>query len=249
MKRKLYAPLLFLSLFTLPVFASNPGIWSGDLKPGLKNDWVFGIELGSISYFGDLTLHDTDPFNKLRFESKLAGGIILTKQLGNAFGVSGQLVYGHLTSDNAENRSFKTSVFEYSLRGSVDVIKLFHRNYVPRTGLYGFAGIGQFLFKTESHHYIEGIEHAAFHNTGVPEFVYFAGGGINYRFSELFSVAAELSIHQAQNDKLDNLVRNGDPDYYSLFTIGLNWTINDITNPFNAPDGKAYRDLGLTKRR
>ncbi|MCB0806944.1 MAG: hypothetical protein KDC05_14190 [Bacteroidales bacterium] len=222
--------------------------WAGEIKPGLKNNWSVSLQFGYASYFGDLSIYDEDPVNKLRFESKLSSGLRIHKTLGSAFGVAAQLYYGGFKGGESNRFHFETDLFEYSVRGQVDFIKLLSSKHSPATGLYGFAGIGQFIFKTTGHQMMEGENLTRIQNTGVPEFVYFTGGGIDYRLTRHFKINAELSIRQAQNDNLDNIIKGGDLDYYSLFTVGFSWTINNVLSPFT-PNNQAYKDLGLTRRR
>jgi hypothetical protein len=175
--------------------------------------------------------------------------LILTKDLGKIFGISGQLVYGGFHCTSADRTGFETEILEYNIQGRMDILKFFYRKHNPRFGIHTFAGAGQFLFKSKSYIYKEGNITTDFHNTGTPEFVYFAGGGLNYRVNHSLRLAVEVSVRQAQNDKLDNLVKNNDPDYYGFINIGVSWLISDIRNPFNKQHDKAYKDLGLTRRR
>ncbi len=249
MERKSLLIALMIIMPASHLLARNPAVWAGDLKPRINNNWTIGLQAGFMSYFGDLSLYDKVPVKKIRFESDFAGGMIITKNLGRAFGVSGQLHYGHFHSDKYNNSYFTTEIIEYSLTAKFDLLKMIYRKHTPRTGVYGFAGIGQFTFKTKSYEQTEGGSKITVHNTGVPEFVWLSGGGIDYRVTQSMRLMAELSVRQAQNDKLDNVIKNNNPDYYSLFSIGISWNFTDILNPFNRPAEKAYRDMGLTKRR
>jgi len=242
--------LVLLGLLIAPLHARETCRWAGEIKPGLKQNWSLGAQAGYMSYFGDLSLYDTDLPNKIRYESKFAGGLILTKNLGKSFGISGQFIYGGFKSDEINQSYFETSILEYNVQGKIDFLKMFYRKHNPRTGLYALAGLGQFIYKTKSHEILEGSYQTSHNDSKKPEFVYFVGGGAEYRINRIIKIAAEISIRQAQNDKLDNIVKNNNPDYYSYFSVGFSWAIGNIMNPFNrSTDKEAYKDLGLTRRR
>lgn len=57
----------------------------------------------------------------------------------------------------------------------------------------------------------------------MPEFVYFYGAGMHYHLGDNFAITMDLTMHHAQNDRLDDLVKNNDYDYYSHFSIGLTY--------------------------
>lgn len=41
-------------------------------------------------------------------------------------------------------------------------------------------------------------------------------------------ITADLSIHQCQNDRLDDEVKNDDYDYFSYLNIGVSYFINTV---------------------
>jgi hypothetical protein len=117
---------------------------------------------------------------------------------------------------------------EYNLQASVDIVKLFTENRAPKFGFEGYAGLGQYLFKVTPYGIREAEENVTIHETGVPEFVYFTGAGAHYHLGQNFAITASLSLHQAQNDKLDNLVKNNNYDYYCYLSMGLTYYINSF---------------------
>jgi len=200
--------------------------WGGRWKPGFWDLWTINANVGLSSFFGDLSIYDKDYAEKFSKESGPAFGVVLTKYINDKFGISGQLLYGTLKGENNSNVSFKANVIEYNLHARVDFINLFSPDNISKFGIVGFAGIGQFIFKTTK--YEKNTSDPAIHNTGVPEFVYFGGIDIYYKVTDQFDITAGMALRQARNDKLDDVNRNENYDYYSIINIGVTYHINSI---------------------
>jgi hypothetical protein len=224
MKKNILYPVFLL---LLPVIAI-PQDWGGMKPKGFWDHWSVNATGGLTSYFGDMSYHDSYIPGKLTYESRPAFAIKITKHFNRLFGVSGQLIYGNIEGGNNKNLSFHTRLAEYNLQASVDIVKLFTANRAPKFGFEGYAGLGQYLFKVTQYMISEGEENVTIHETGVPEFVYFAGAGAHYHLGQNFAVTASLSLHHAQNDKLDNVVKNNDYDYYSYLSAGITYYISSF---------------------
>jgi hypothetical protein len=206
--------------------------WGG-LKPnGFWDHWSVNANAGFTSYYGDLSYHDSEVSGKLNNESGPAYGLMITKHFNKLFGISGELIYGNIKGGNNKNISFKTQLAEYNIQARLDFIRLMFPNRSPKFGIEGHAGIGQFLFKSTKYELKGENETTNIHETGVPEFVYFYGAGMHYHVGHSFALIMEMSLHHAQNDKLDNLVKNNDFDYYSYLSIGVTYYIDSFkTSP------------------
>ena len=223
MKRK---SILLIKIFLVLIFLSPLMIsaqkWGG--LPGSKfwNNWSINANVGLTSYFGDLSYYDSDVIEKLSSESGLAYGANLTKDLTNWLGLSGQIFYGNLKGGN-ERITFKTELLEYNLKAKIYFINMFWPDNRSNFEIILNAGIGQLLFNATTFEYNEGGPIINEHKTSVPEFVYSFGGGIFYNVTERIGITADLNLHQLQNDKLDNYVKNDDFDYYTYFSVGLTY--------------------------
>jgi hypothetical protein len=222
--------LIVLMVFLVEGYARSPkpAIWTGDEKPGLWDYWSLELNMGAMSYFGDLSLYDADPFNKLTKESGPAFSMILTKHFKHKFGISGQILYGGFQSDYSNELSFSTNVLEYNLQARVDLINLFSSRKSHKFGLTMFGGVGQFIFKSVEHDGIPGEQEKKVNNSRVPELVLLFGGGMHYHISQRITVSTSLSVRQARNDKLDNKVKNNNFDYYTYFNVGIAYNINNL---------------------
>jgi hypothetical protein len=224
MKKKLLYSTMVL---TLPLLSLSQD-WGG-LKPnGFWDHWSVNANAGMTSYFGDLSYHDSDISGKLTYESGPALGISVSKHFNKIFGISGELIYGNLQGGNNKNITFKTNLLEFNLQGRVDFLRLMFPHRQLKFGIEGLAGLGQFLFKSTTYELKGETQTSYIQETGVPEFVYFYGAGVHYHIGENFAVTAEMSLHHAQNDKLDNLIKNNNYDYYSYLSVGFTYYINSF---------------------
>lgn len=244
MKKKI---IYFVFLLIIPTSLYSQD-WGGMNPNGFWDHWSVNANIGLTSYFGDLSYHDSDISGKLNYESGTAYGIRITKHFNKLFGISGQLIYGSIKGGNNKNISFKTQLAEYNLQARLDFIRLMSSNPTPKFGLEGFVGFGQYLFKATKYEIVEGENKTSIHDTRVPEFVYFVGAGAHYHLDESFAFTADLSLHQAQNDKLDNFVKNNNYDYYSYLSIGVTYYINSFkTTPLKNKARLAHNGIRKTK--
>ena len=198
--------------------------WGGRWKPGFWDLWTINANVGLSSFFGDLSIYDKDYAEKFTKESGPALGVVLTKHINNKFGISGQLLYGTLKGQNNSHVSFKANFIEYNLHARVDFINLFSPDNISKFGIVGFAGFGQFIFKTTR--YENNTNDPDIQNTGVPEFVYFGGVDIYYKVTDQFDITASMALRQARNDKLDDETKNENYDYYTIINIGVTYNIS-----------------------
>ena len=195
-------------------------------------NWSADLNLGLTSYYGDLSQYDGDYILKLIHESNPAIALKITKYFDYKIGVSGQFMVGGFNSDFKEDNIFRTKLFEYNIQANVDVLNIINDFNRRNSGITLYAGIGQFFFKTTSELTTAGVKTVEVHNSGVPEFVYFFGSTLYHKIHPRFYLLMDLSIRQAQNDNLDNFVKNDDFDYYSFISIGISLQINNLKYPF-----------------
>jgi len=201
--------------------------WDIEKNTRIWDKWSVNFNTGLTSYFGDLSSYDPQFYQKLQYESGPGMGIIVTKHLTNTFAVSGQVLYGNMHAGYS-NMSFSTEFLEYNLHGRIDFINLFDPHNAHKLAFTGYAGVGQFFFSALKVEFEDQNRFETTHNTGVPEFVYFFGGGFDYKVTESIGISIDLSLHQSQNDRLDDYVKNDDYDYYSYLSIGFTYHISSF---------------------
>ncbi len=225
---KLIALVVVIAGFTTPQITNAQG-WGGrSQKIGLWDMWSINVNGGLTSFFGDLSRFDTEITEKLTKESGPAFSGILTKHINNKFGISGQLLYGNLQGENMSKISFEATFVEYNLQGRIDFINLFSPDNILNFGIVGYGGIGQFVFSSTKYDRREEQPEISVENTGTPEFVYFGGLGAYYTIKDRYSITVDMAMRQAQNDKLDDLNKNDNFDYYTFVSIGLTYHIHSL---------------------
>jgi hypothetical protein len=230
MRTNLTIPSLVLAVTMTLAAHASPHAWSGTHTKSFWNNWGITFNGGFTSYFGDLSIYDADPFNKLKHESKPAFGLLLTKFFTDEVGLSGQFIYGGLKSTYNENLSFDTDFIEYNVQLRVDLLNLFVDRNNTGLGLVAFGGIGHLFFNSVKYTYNEGETSSSSHRTSAPEFVYLFGGGVNYSFSDRFSVSMDAALRQVQNDKIDNEVRKDNFDFYSFINMGFTYHLTSLNS-------------------
>jgi hypothetical protein len=212
----------------LPFFIHSQG-WDCSKYAIEKNHHQLTLNLngGITSNFGDLSIYDLNPDGKVIAESGPGFGIIGTWYMTNTFGISGQLLDANIKA-SMDEISFHTRILEYNIHGRINFISIFRPDSDPRFGFEGYAGIGQFFFTAIK--YSEDGNHTdkTVYPVRVPEFVYFFGGGISYKIARYLSITVDLSIRQCQTDRLDEVVKNNDFDYYSYLSLGLTMDIGRL---------------------
>ncbi len=223
--------------------------WGGDLNGGVWRMYSVSVNAGVMSYFGDLSIYDSDPLNKLRYESRPAFGVIATKEVLNAFGISGQVLYGQLEG-GTERQDFSSRILEYNLHLRSDLVRLIFRSREHRLGFTPYAGIGQFIFRTRTTTFSDEQAQKKEVSSRVPEFVYFAGAGLSYRLPRNLALSADMGLRQCRNDKLDGLVKNDNFDYYTYLSAGLTYHIGSIARqPLKNKSRLAHSETFLPKKK
>lgn len=226
-----YRRTFLLSLGVLYCILASSQVWEGSRSNLLFNSWSVNVNAGLTSYYGDMSIYDNDLANKFSQESGPAYSIIFSKQFNQIFSLSGQFLSGELKGKKSSS-SFTTSILEYNLHFKINIKNIIFPKKLRKFGIIGFAGVGQFLFKTNFYYYNDGTSTLQVHNTGVPEFVYFFGGGLEYYLTNKVYLTTDLSLRHSQNDMLENVNKNGDYDYYTYINLGVSFSFG---NSFRQP--------------
>ncbi len=222
---KLLLVVVVITTFIVPETISAQG-WGGRWKPGFWDMWSLNVNAGQTSFFGDLSLYDTDIVGKITNESGAAFSGVFSKHFNDKFSMGGQVLYGKLKGENS-NAAFDASIMEANLHGKVNLINLIFADNVSDFDITMYGGVGQFVFKSVQVSKGEDGGRSV-EDTGTPEFVYFFGAGIEYKIGDRIGVTADMSMRQAQNDKLDDLSKNDNYDYYSYVSVGVTYYIESL---------------------
>lgn len=240
-----YIVILFLITgFLIPQISLGQA-WGGrKTKAGFWDNWAINLNGGLTSFYGDLSKFDSEIMGKLTKESGPAFGGILTKHIvNNKIGISGQLLYGNLQGENtSSNLTFEASFIEYNIHARFNLVNLISKKYMPKFGFELYGGIGQFMFKATR--YNIQLSEVYTEDTGTPEFVYFFGAGISYKVIDKLGITIDMAMRQAQNDKLDDYIRNDNFDYYTYINIGVTYHIESVFKSNGRSSNTRYRPPG-----
>lgn len=185
--------LTFFSLFLL--INGNSGFsqtWGGVGNIRFNDLWSVNVNGGVTSYFGDISIYDTDISSKLSKESGPAFGFIVSKSVSNTFSFSGQFLIGSFKARN-QNLSFETQFLEYNAKVNIDFVNMFAPKKPHNYGITGYIGVGNYLFNSTRKEYFEERVETTTTKARVPEFVFILGGGVFYKFVNDFSVTFDRS--------------------------------------------------------
>ncbi len=222
--RKVGNTIITIIILFLFVSTGISQTWGGDGNIRFGDLWSVNINGGITSYFGDLSIYDTDISSKLSKESGPAFGLLISKSVSNTFSFSGQFLIGSFKARN-QNLSFETQFLEYNAKVNIDFVNMFAPNKPHNYGITGYIGVGNYLFNSTKKEYFEEKVETSTTKARVPEFVFILGGGVFYKFVDDFSVTFDIGLRQSQNDKLDSYNHGTDYDYYSYMSIGLTYNI------------------------
>lgn len=153
-----------------------------------KNEWSLGLHFGPLEYKGDLG-NEFFSFSGV----KLAGGVSLNKYLNPSFDFMGILYTGKIDYDDGINR-FETRLIDLNLLARYK----FNNGYIlkedSRIAPFLFAGLGDAI-ATGTH----------FVNSADVNFNFPIGWGINFRFSENFSLMYSSAFHYSTSDDYDGV--------------------------------------------
>ncbi|MBN1339682.1 MAG: hypothetical protein JXA03_10185 [Bacteroidales bacterium] len=247
--------LLLLIIFTVPDQALSQ-YWGNTPKNKLLRDYSINVNFGITSFFGDLSIYDSDFASKLAKESGPGYGLVVVKHfMKHKIGVGGQLLFGQFQGENS-NSSFEASIVEYNFHGRADIRNIFwpvkKRGWsVPdcsaKPGAVVYAGIGQFLFDSKRTFKDPTEPELPREKTGVPEFVYFFGGQAYVEIACTYRFTLDLALRQAQQDKLDVKWDAINFDYYSYLSIGITYKIKSLA--FNKQGSWKKKGRFPTKRK
>ncbi len=247
-KLKITLGILLLLLFSTS-YGIDPNCWGGKKQHCFWRHWSVNLHTGFTSYYGDLSQYDHYIGKKLHFESHPSIGLKITKQVNSKLTVSGQALYGGFKSDYKKSHAFNTELVEYNIQAGINVMNLIKPDNTTKLDLLAYFGVGQVLFRVNKAGNYDVNNGGQVHYTGVPEFVYFMGGTLQYDLSEKFNLTADLSLRQAQNDNLDAYIAKEDFDYYSHLSFGISYNIDYLLKPFQRKLKRAQEGMVLTQRR
>ena len=193
-----------------------------------REGWSVNLNVGLTSFFGDLSVYDDNIIKKFSDESKIGGGIIISKKISNTFSLSGQILYGGLKgTKETSNIYFIGSVIESSFVGFVNLTQIIFPGN-PNRSLNAYATLGIGLGSVKSKLYdlkTDSLIKEFGYGTKTIETIIPIGARLAYSLNSSFELTFDISIRRVDTDKLDTQIGNNNRDYYSYLAFGITYNL------------------------
>lgn len=250
--------IFFIILFIVGIFSTT---YSQEYNSGYKkffNNWSANVNVGINQFYGDIS--NKSPIDKIKDESRLAYGIMLTKDLSPYISIRGQLLNGKLYSTKDEynngepaNLYFDADVFEYNISCVLNFSNMLWKdNLNKKFSFYGLLGMGLSNWKTKLVNSETGnlVSSHGYSGNGpnkrTTEIVGPIGLGINYNISDNFALNIESTLRTVNSDFLDAAKGGFDYDLYSYSSIGLTYKFN---NSYKSKTKKSVKGKNVLPRK
>lgn len=218
--------LLLTIIFPLSISAQYSNYKRNTIR--FKEGWSVNLNMGLTSFFGDLSVYDDNIFKKFSDESKIGGGIIVSKKLSNTFTLSGQILNGGLKgTKESSNIYFTGSIIESSFIGLLNLTHFFSpKNPNRKLNLYGTLGIGLVSIKSKLYDFkTDSLIKKFGYGINTIETIIPLGARFAYSLNSSFDLTFDISIRRVDTDKLDTQIGNNNRDYYSYFAFGITYNL------------------------
>ena len=201
-------------------------------KQILFNNWSVAANVGLCSYFGDVSIHDFDPIQKFKVESKISNGFTVSNKILPWLSVQGRILNGRFKAEKEGiNRRVDGKTFQYFGSIAFDIVALF--NYpdpVPEDVdiyFYGIVGYGVAHISSKLYN-LEADKEIQFGQETIKEATFVFGLGLNKTIGYNFDLTFESYFNRVGTDKLDRRVSAKINDYYLYTAFGLKYNINPL---------------------
>lgn len=237
-KIKLYKK--FLVLFSMVAIASG-----SFAQPNATDGLSIKVSPGILSFYGDMSTEDYNPFFVLTESSKFGFSAGLIKQFNSWFAIQAQYAMGSMYSlkviENADDKEMNGSLSEFGIAARFDPLPLIlQRDQPMKLSPYVSLGLSTVGFRSVvRNHVTNNVLNPAigFENDGVTKknpkgnaLAFPIGVGLSYNIVPELSLELEYAIRTTSTDLLDATAGNTNVnDYYSLATLGLRYHINPLS--------------------
>ena len=216
----------------LPIYKRKGFSRNGDFAWLGKNLSV-QLNMGPGMYFGDLSLHDGDPFTKVSDESKLSGSLVISNKFLSFMALQSRVMLGRYKADNTTiNRRLDGYNYMFGMNLMVDLVNLmsFPREMNPDIYIYVYAGLGLMRMRPSISNLTSGEEIPGISVQEKAELVTYYGIGANKKLGGNWDMALEMMFNSIPSDKLDGITTTEDNDHFVYASIGLKYNLPDLNN-------------------
>lgn len=224
-----------------------------------KDDLAVGLNVGAVSYFGDLSIYDFEPLNKLRFESGIAADLFISKQINQFLILKTNFGSGNTKSNRPDiNTSFYNRFSQVNINLSFSLKELIFP-YSPIAIDFGVqAGYGVILFRAVSYNpinmniiNIEGLNQNK-KNTGKSQLTsgFSSGYYFSYSLNDQLLLNHNLSFILLNTDKFDATVGStGIHDRVMYTNFGIAYRITPSNYVRNRDTCPSFGEWNKFRRR
>lgn len=214
-------------------YYNPPTTWSSLLK-----NWSVNLNGGRTSFFGDVSVYDHEFEEKMRKDGSWGWGVEIGRKFTPVISLSVQFMMGQLAGSNSKSH-FASDIQEVSFNGSLDLLNMLIPGNDAGLHPYVKAGFGQFNFNTRLIYNDPDTPDLTAESKS-PELIGLIGGGAYYYISNSFDINMELLGRRMSNDRIDGTNNSKHNDYYSYFSIGITFKINNVPR-----DTRYYKRMGM----
>lgn len=193
---------------------------------------------GRSSFFGDVSLYDHEFEEKMRKDGSWGWGFEVKRRMTPVISLSVQYMMGQLAGANSKSH-FVSDISEISVNGSLDLLNMLIPDNDAGLHPYFKAGLGQFHYDTKLT-YNDPDTPDLTAKSKEPELIGLIGGGAYYILNYSFEVNVELLGRRMSNDRIDGTNNSKHSDYYSYFSFGITYKINNVPR-----DTRYYKRMGM----
>ncbi len=211
----------------------------------IRDHWYLGPQIGLVSFFGDLSVHDFDPVRKLTEESDLGLGLLAGKSINRLMDVRINYIHGNMKGSNPDlDMNFKSNFNEISVGLTLSLSRLLQPYKNSKIDLIASAGVGYINYRSIKYRFSNGtyLSSEGYSREKQPvgkassSLTIPIGFELSYRISRDWVASGGFSFRLYNQDLLDSQVGStGINDRYSVASIGLSRIFNPIKK-------KAYRN-------
>lgn len=220
--------------------------------------WYVKADFGPTALFGDISTYDTDPFKKLRYESKFSYSVSAGKWITDWGGAHFTFSQGQLKGIRGDLEA-NTSYFQYTFQGIINLTQLLYPSddqgnfyFYAKVG-YGLMDFNAILTNVATGDTIrmQGVNTS--HDKRVTEWVIPFGFGGVYNIDQNFAINFDATYNYVNTDKLDGkfvsseVDYNDNKDYYIYLSLGFQYTFNFKESYGNYKRPKSRRRIQWTR--
>jgi hypothetical protein len=227
--------VLLILLFSVAVVAQSrtrsKKIKFNASNPALRN-WSVQGTIGFGSYYGDLSIYDSEPFSKFAEESKFSMGVVVSNKFLPFMGVQARLLWGrYQASSTVFNRKLDGNAYVGGVNLMVDIINLFSipEEVFPEIYIYGVAGLGLMKMRPTISNLYSGEVIQGTHYQDKAEITPYYGIGFNKSLNKQWDLTIESILYNVNSDKLDGLYDDLSKDYLLYTSVGFKYNIKSLS--------------------